>query len=321
MGGDMGTLYLDRKDLDLRHEGKHLCLYEGGERRGTMPLNVVDRVVIRGQATLSTGVLGLLADEGIGLLVLAGRHGRSTAILQGRMHGDTRRRIAQYRWHHDQTCRLDWARRLVVLKLRTQCRFLQQALSVRADCRKPLSDGIEQIKRSMAAVSEGSDPSLGLSRLNGIEGAAAAAYFGAFTSLFPPGLSFTGRNRRPPRDPVNAALSLGYTLLHFEAVSACQTNGLDPYVGFYHEPSYHRESLASDLIEPLRTQVDHWVWRLFAERKLRAESFVNEGSGCLLKKNGRALFYASYEAFVPPLRRLLRRYGHLIATRLTEQSR
>lgn len=316
----MGTLYLDRKDLELRHEGKHLCLYEGGERRGTLPLNVVERVVIRSQATLTTGALGLLAEEGVGVLVLSGRHGRSAAILQGKAHGDTRRRIAQYRWHHDEACRLDWARRLVALKLRAQGRFLRQALVLRPDCRKPLHDGIEHIRRATTTLSDPSGPALSLGRLNGVEGAAAAAYFGAFNVLFPPGLNFTGRNRRPPRDPVNAALSLGYTLLHFEAVNACYANGLDPYVGFFHEPAYHRESLAADLIEPLRPHVDRWVWRLFADRELRADSFSEEDGGCLLKKNGRAVFYARYEVFIPPLRRLLRRYGLVVARRLTEDS-
>jgi CRISPR-associated protein Cas1 len=316
----MGTLYLDRKDLELRHEGKHLCLYEGGERRGTLPLNVVDRVVVRGQASLTTGALGLLAEEGVGLLVLCGRHGRSAAILQGRCHGDTRRRIAQYRWHHDEPYRLDWARRLVALKLRAQGRFLREAQALRPDCRKPLHDAIEQLKRASASLSEPSGPAPSLGRLNGIEGAAAAAYFGAFITLFAPALEFTGRNRRPPRDPVNAALSLGYTLLHFEAVNACHANGLDPYVGFFHEPAYHRESLAADLIEPLRPHVDRWVWRLFADRELRADAFVEEDGGCLLKKNGRAVFYSRYEAFVPPLRRLLRRYGLAVARRLAEAS-
>jgi CRISPR-associated protein Cas1 len=85
---------------------------------------------------VTTGVLGLLAEEGVALVALAGRHGRSVAILQGRSHGDTRRRIAQYRWHHDAAERLDWARRLVALKLRAQARFLGEALLIRPDCRK-----------------------------------------------------------------------------------------------------------------------------------------------------------------------------------------
>ncbi|BBA37446.1 CRISPR-associated endonuclease Cas1 [Methylocaldum marinum] len=312
----MGTLYLDRKDIELRREGRHLCLYEAGSRSATIPLNVIERVVVRGQATLSTGVLGLLAEEGIGLLVLSGRQGRTAAILHGTGHGDTARRIAQYRWHHDDDFRLPWARRLVALKLKAQARLLRSALPVRPDCRKPLTDGIARLERALASI-EGSQR---LERLQGIEGAAAAAYFAAYTQLFPAGLGFTGRNRRPPKDPVNAALSLTYTLLHFEAVNACHAAGLDPYVGFFHEPAYYRESLAADLIEPLRPRADRWVWRLFADRALRGDSFATEADRCLLKKNGREIFYGRYECFARPLRALLRRYSLLIARRLTGEA-
>jgi CRISPR-associated protein Cas1 len=174
------------------------------------------------------------------------------------------------------------------------------------------------LKTALAGLTATGAAELSLARLNGIEGAAAAAYFAAYTTVFPPSINFTGRNRRPPRDPVNAALSLGYTLLHFEAVQACYLTGLDPYVGFYHEPAHRRESLAADLIEPLRPHVDRWVWRLFADRDLRADDFVTENGGCLLKKEGRALFYARYETLAPPLRRLLRRYALRVARRLTE---
>lgn len=314
----MATLYLDRKDLELRHEGQVLCLYEAGARRGTVPLNQVDRIVMRGRATVTTGALGLLAEAGVALLVLSGRQGRSAAILQGRLHGDTHRRIAQYGWYAAENNRIAWARRLVALKLRAQQTLLNRLAVARPDCRPALQAAARQLKTALSALLEAPVESLSIGRLNGVEGAAAAAYFGAFTQVFPPGLNFKGRNRRPPRDPVNAALSLGYTLLHFEAVQACYLNGLDPYVGFYHEPAHRRESLAADLIEPLRTHIDRWVWRLFADRDLRAEDFVEDKGACLLKKEGRALFYARYETLAPPLRRLLRRYGLAVARRLTE---
>lgn len=314
----MGTLYLDRKDLELRHEGQYLCLYEAGARRGTVPLHQVDRVVMRGRATVTTGALGLLAEAGVALLVLSGRQGRSAAILQGRLQGDTHRRIAQYGWYADPADRIEWARWLVIFKLRAQLGFLTRLIPSRPDCRAALSGGARQLKTALAGLTATGAAELSLARLNGIEGAAAAAYFAAYTTVFPPSINFTGRNRRPPRDPVNAALSLGYTLLHFEAVQACYLTGLDPYVGFYHEPAHRRESLAADLIEPLRPHVDRWVWRLFADRDLRADDFVTENGGCLLKKEGRALFYARYETLAPPLRRLLRRYALRVARRLTE---
>jgi CRISPR-associated protein Cas1 len=314
----MATLYLDRKDLELRHEGQHLCLYENGTRRGTVPMQQVERIVMRGRAKVTTGALGLLAEAGVALLVLSGRQGRSAAILQGRLHGDTRRRIAQYGWYADEQARIPWARRLVALKLRSQRVFLQKLIQARPDHRGMLQASARQIGEALSGLLTADETALSPARLNGIEGAAAAAYFAAFTRVFPPSLDFTDRNRRPPRDPVNAALSLGYTLLHFEAVQACYLNGLDPYVGFYHEPAHRRESLAADMIEPLRVHIDRWVWRLFADRELRAEDFVHDNGACLLKKEGRALFYARYETQAPPLRRLLRRYGLVVVRRLLE---
>ncbi len=152
-----------------------------------------------------------------------------------------------------------------------------------------------------------------LNVLRGIEGAAAAGYFAALTHLFPPALNFSGRNRRPPRDPVNACLSLGYTLLHTEAVRACHQAGLDPLLGFFHDPAYGRESLACDLIEPLRARLDAWVGELFRSRALRKENFVEDQGACLLNKAGRQVYFATFETFAPRLRRYLRQQAYRLA--------
>lgn len=312
----MGTLYLDRQDIELCQESDYLCLYESGERRGTVPLNVVDRVVIRGRATVSTGALGLLAEQGVGLLVLSGRHGRRTAMLLGRPHGDVARRVAQYRWYSEAERRLPLARLVVLGKLRAQCHLLRRAMERRPDCRKPVFDALAQVEGVRERI-RGADPGqISLSSLRGMEGAAAAAYFGGFTALFAPSLGFTGRNRRPPRDPVNAALSLAYTLLHFEAVLACHYAGLDPFVGAYHDLAYNRESLAADLVEPVRAGADEWVWRLFAERRLYEKCFIREGEACLLNKRGREVFYAGFEVFCRATRRRLRRYANILVRAL-----
>lgn len=316
----MTTLYIDRNDLELRAEGHHLALYEKGERRSTLPLNLVERVVIRGSAVLTTGVLTLLADEGIGLCILTGRHNRQAATLLGKPHGDVDRRIAQYRWHHASDERLRLARWLVLAKLRASLRLLARAEQRRPDVRLPLHKGRETVRGIIATLTDKTPgaAALDLNRLNGLEGAAGAAHFAAYAALFPESLAFTSRNRRPPRDPVNAALSLGYTLLHFDAVAAAHGAGLDPMVGFYHEPAYNRDSLASDLIEPLRPKVDEWIWRLFAERDLRAEHFASDANGCLMNKTGRAIFYPAWEIHARPLRRLLRRYAYALSRRLLE---
>ncbi len=312
----MGTLYLDRRDLHLRLDGKRLVIEEPNARPRGVPLAQVERAVLQGQIHFDSGVLAALAEQGSTVVCLSARHSRRTALLLGPGHSDARRRLAQYRLAFEADTRLILARRLITGKLAAQLRLLESAQAQRPDVRKPLHDGIATLQGLPAKLMVAADRDAVL----GLEGAGAAAYYAALTALFPPALNFTGRNRRPPRDPVNACLSLGYTLLHFEAVRAAYGAGLDPLLGFYHEPAYGRESLACDLIEPLRPRLDTWVWGLFRERWLRAEDFVLDKGACLLAKGGRQAFYAGYESMVPPLRRYLRRECYRLANWLIERA-
>ncbi|MFZ4504635.1 MAG: CRISPR-associated endonuclease Cas1 [Methylovulum sp.] len=312
----MSTLFLDRKDLQLRYESQCLVLYEHNQRRGTVPLHLVERIVMQGQIQLDTRVLGALADKNIGVVMLTGRQQRNVAMLFGRPHNDTQRRVAQYACYVEETERVKLSRWLVLGKLRSQQRFLKIALTSRADLRLPLSTGITSLVGLIKQIT--SEQVFSIAQLRGLEGSGAAVYFKAYQTLFPDGLNFTARQRRPPPDPVNACLSLGYTLLHFDAVTACHVSGLDPFIGFFHEPAFGRESLACDFIEIARAKVDKLVWDLFRERKLRNENFAAEGGGVMLNKSGRACFYAEYEMCIKPIRRLLRRYGYALAQRFVK---
>lgn len=312
----MGTLYLDRRDLSLRLDGKRLVIEEPDARPRGVPLALLERVVLQGQVQFDSGVLAALAERGTGVVCLSARQSRRTALLLGPGHGDARRRLAQYQLTFDAEARLALARDLIAGKLAAQIRLLETAQAQRPDARKPLHDGIATLRGLLPKLAVAMDRDVVL----GLEGAGAAAHYAALTALFPPSLRFTGRNRRPPRDPVNACLSLGYTLLHFEAVRAAHGAGLDPLLGFYHEPAYGRESLACDLIEPLRPRLDGWVWGLFRERRLREHDFVEDKGACLLAKESRQTFYAGYEYWVPPLRRYLRRECYRLANELNERA-
>ncbi len=308
----MATLYLDRRATRLQLEGRALAIYVEDQRQGTVPLQLLESVVMRAAVTLESTLLARLADAGVSVVAFGGRNAAKLALVHGRSHNDGARRIGQYRRVDDARWRLAWARRLVGGKLRRQQRLLTAAIAARPDQRLALTKGCEQLRQARRRAA---DPLVTqIDSLRGIEGAAAAAYFGAFGTLFADGLNFTGRNRRPPRDPVNAALSLGYTLLHYEAVRACYGAGLDPIIGYYHELDFGRDSLASDLIEPLRPLVDGWVWSHFRERRLRAEDFAQSDGACLLGKAGRQRFYGDWEVFVRPHRRLLRRLCRKLAT-------
>jgi CRISPR-associated protein Cas1 len=325
----MATLYLDRKGLALDVEANSLTvrLASPGSPRGSgargwgavatrIPLAPLERVVVHGEATLSTRVLAALWRHDVGLLLLSGRHSEATARLVGRPHDDAMLRLEQYRRALDETVCRGAARRIVAAKLAAEARLLARARDLRPDRRKPLADALATLDRVRARLA---DPGETLEReiLVGLEGAGAAAYFRAYASLFPESLGFARRRRRPPPDPVNAALSLGYTLMFHEAVREAQVVGLDPMIGFLHVPERGRESLACDLVEPLRPHVEEWVWRAFAERRLRGEHFSREkGGACLLGKAGRQIFYDGFEPLAAGLRRLLRRMARALAADL-----
>lgn len=306
----MGTLYVDRKDVELRCEGARLLVYEQGSRTGSVPFSHLESVVIHGRARLDTGLLGALAGHGVALVVLNARKRERTVRLLGRTHNDASRRIAQYRLCLDEGWRARWSALVVARKITAQRRVLARARLRRPDQRHALTKANRTLDERLAALRN--SPAPDRDRIRGLEGAAAAAYFGGFVTLFPPSLGFVGRNRRPPKDPVNACLSLAYTLVHADAVLAIHAAGLDPMLGFYHDIAFGRESLASDLIEPMRPHVDDRVWSLFRERDLRTENFsINQGA-CLLNKAGRKTFYNTWEGFAPHIRRRLRRYARFL---------
>lgn len=311
----MGTLYLDQKNLEIRSDGAVIALYEDGERRGCVPYNLIERVVIRGgQTRLDSGVLMKLAEAGATTVFISPRLGKRVATVLGRHHNDAAVRLAQARRVFDAEFCAGFGRRLVAAKLRRQRTMLLSAMSERPDARKPLFDATGILERGLSTLAEMTTPDI--ASIRGIEGAAARAYFEGLAAVFPPSCSFKGRNRRPPKDPVNACLSLAYTLLHGEAVRAAHMVGIDPMLGFYHRPAFGRESLACDLIEPLRPAADAWVWTMWRTRQLREEHFTTAHGACLLGKAGRERFYQGWESSASHRRRWLRLQSAALARML-----
>jgi CRISPR-associated protein Cas1 len=313
----MSLLLLDRAQLEIKSEGDTLVLYEAGVRRGTVPIKLIDRCVIQGaQTQLDSGVLSKMAEAGITTVLMSPRSPRRVALVLGAQHNDAAVRLAQAQRVMDLPACQQWALSLVRAKLSRQRRTLQHLQNARPDARKPLFDALQTLASILQNL-DTAQPSL--ESLRGFEGAAARAYFSGLAGVFAPVLNFTGRNRRPPRDPVNVCLSLSYTLLHLQAVQSCTVAGLDPLLGFYHRPAFGRESLASDLIEPLRAAVDLWVWELLRQRTLREEHFTQDKGACLLGKTGRQIYYAEWERTSKPWQRWLRSQAQQLAKNLRQQ--
>jgi CRISPR-associated protein Cas1 len=296
----MGTLYIDRKDLRLKRDGRALAFYSKEGREGTVPITPLKRVVMVGNILLETSLLNMLAREGVSVLFLSGKRLRFCGMLHGRLHNNGMLRVRQYEKSLSDFS-AEFSVDIVRRKVAGQRDLLMDAGDHRPDLRFRMRTAADTLERVLEDIQV---PGLEMNSLRGLEGGASAAYFSAYRELFPASLEFEERNRRPPRDPVNAILSLCYTMLHFEMVREIEVAGLDPVIGFYHRFDYGRESLACDLVEPYRPVVDRFVWELFRERRFTMRDFAvdDERPGCYLKKEGRKRFYALYEEWAAEMR-------------------
>ena len=301
-GRRMSTLYLDHQYVSLKLEGETLVTWLQDQRQRPIPLALLERVVCLSNVQLDSNLLGALAERGIAFSVASPRKPKRRALLLGQGHNDASLRLLHYRLAQDAAWRLQFSRELLAAKFKAQLRTLADMQQQRPDQRKTLLSAERQIQQALVSLSTAQ----GLENLLGIEGAAARAGFVALAAVLPESLGFKGRKRRPPPDPVNAALSLAFTLLHNRAVQVLHTQGLEPLLGFYHELSFGRESLASDVIEVWRPTLEAWVWTQFSQQQLRAQHFKTDANGCFLDKAGRQIFFAELEVCLRPLTRALR---------------
>lgn len=288
----MGTLYIDRKNVELKLDGKAIACYENGKRNATIPLALIDRIFLKGDITLHANLLGKIGENGIGTVILSGRK-NEVSMLFPQPHNDAARRVTQYHLSTDSSYCLRFSCNIIKTKISTHIKLLESLREKNYKARYALSTQIRNLRNSLDIIEKQQD----IPSIRGIEGNSAACYFTALAAVLPKKLEFKGRNRRPPKDPFNAVISLGYTLLHSKAVIALYSAGLDPFVGFYHALDFGRESLACDLIESFRGEVDRFAINLFKSGKLKPEDFTKTGDSCLIAKEARSSFYQEYTPF------------------------
>ena len=291
----MTSLFVDRRDVHLQLDGGALVFRENGQRIGAVPLAPITRVFLRGNVTLEASLLGKLGEGGAGVVILSGKQARPRLMLS-RPHNDARRRVAQVRLSLDDTFCLAFSRQLIQTKIERQCEWFEQLRHHYLHARYELSHAISLLQESLQKINQTSS----LASLRGVEGAAASAYFAGLRAVVPESLGFKNRNRRPPRDPFNALLSLSYTLAGSEIALALHGAGLDPAIGYYHQLSFGRHSLACDLLETVRPLVDRFCLQLVARQTLTKDHFSQSAAGCLLGKAGHAHYYNACEEYANP---------------------
>lgn len=280
----LNTLYVTNPDAFLKKKDDAIEVMVDGDKVLSVPFHVVDGIVLYGHASMSRVLMSVCANQGISIVFLDER-GQYQGRLEGPVSGNVLLRREQYRRSFDSEATLEVARHFVVAKIHNSRVVLQHYARDYTELKSTEVPAV--LHRLRVAGSEATSAST-VDELRGIEGAAARLYFSVFGQLFRPdtGVAFDGRNRRPPTDPVNAALSLFYTMLARDVATACSSVGLDPQLGYLHACRSGRMSLALDLMEELRAPVvDRFVLSLFNRHQLEKKDFVIEGGGVAFRNN------------------------------------
>jgi CRISP-associated protein Cas1 len=286
----MSTLYITQQDTVLRKVDERLKVTSNGQTLLDIPLIKVSQVVAFGRVTVTAATVATLMEHGVDLCYLS-EHGRYIGRLEPRFSKNSLLRVEQWRAAFDERRKLAIARQCVLGKLANMRVMLLRAN--REEGRPELTSAIERLKEAERAAEACGN----LDTLRGHEGEGSAAYFAVFERLIKQDLSFPGRVRRPPTDPVNAMLSFGYTLLYNDLHSACNVVGFDPYVGYLHADRYGRANLALDLMEEFRPIVfDSVVLTCVNKRMIQKDDFAVElGGAHRLSDDARRRFLLQYE--------------------------
>jgi CRISPR-associated protein Cas1 len=288
----MGTLYVKDQGAVIHRRGERLVVMKENEVLEDIPILHVEQVVVLGNIQLTTPAVALLMSKEVDLVFLSTR-GRYRGRLVTTGSRFARLRHAQLRLLDDSPAVFSVACAVVQAKLNNQAQLLRTLENSRA--------AVAVIESARMKASQAAD----LDILRGHEGAAGAAYFGALQAMIPNEWGFTKRIYHPPPDPVNAMLSLGYSLLLKDTLAAVELVGLDPYLGFFHTLEYNRPSLCLDLMEPFRPAIDRWVLRLIREGGVAVRDFKQE-----VKEDERKITLKE-----EPLRRYLQGYETVMAER------
>ena len=272
------SLYVTRQGAYVHKERETIVIAHERQKLMQVPIHSVSGLFCFGNVLVSPALMGFCGEKGVNLAFFT-EYGRFYGRLQGRKTGNVLLRRAQY--HAGETTSLEIARSIVAAKLVGSRNIL-----LRHQRNHGATKSVERAAKHLVASIRLAKYVDNLDSLRGIEGDAAATYFSVFEELINEGqreeFPFAGRNRRPPRDPVNALLSFVYAILGQDIGAALNGVGLDPQVGFLHADRPGRDSLAQDLLEEFRPWLaDRLVLSLVNRRQLKAADFITESSGAV----------------------------------------
>ena len=289
---DKLAVYVQGQGYSVGLKGEVLEIRDKGKAVSEARLMEISQLNLFGNVQLSAQALRELAAREVLVLHLS-YGGWLTAVTTPPPHKNIELRKRQFEAADNEGTCVQLARAFTVGKIRNQRTLLRRN-------GRELPDGV---LRRLAEARRSADRATALPSLLGIEGTAAREYFAHFARMLKPeaqgeepAFDFTARNRRPPRDPVNALLSFLYSMLAREMVVTLIGVGFDPYLGFYHQPKYGKPALALDLMEEFRPLVaDSVVISLINNGEIRPSDFIARGGSVALTDSGRKRVLEAYE--------------------------
>ena len=285
---DFVPVYVQTQGAVVGKSGGQLEVKQKGQVLQKVRLMEISHLALFGNVQVTAQAVQELCDRDIPICYFS-YGGWFRGITNGMGHKNVELRCRQYLGAMTPESALSISRRMVFGKIKNSRTML------RRNHREPPPSILPELNR--LADRALTAPSLEI--LLGIEGAAARTYFSEFRGMIKNEsleFDFRGRNRRPPRDPVNAVLSFLYAMLIKQATVTALTVGFDPYLGFYHQPRYGRPALALDLVEEFRPLIaDSVCLTLINNGELGPEHFITRGAATALTQNGRRRVIEAYE--------------------------
>ncbi len=292
-------LYVQSPASYVKKDGEQLIIEENRERLAEARLMDTSQVVLFGHCGISTPALQECFKREIPVTFMS-YGGWFIGHTVGSGHRNVLTRTAQYRASFDERACLNLARRFITAKIQNSRTLLR---------RNWKEEGAEDGKAPVELLTGMKNDMLQAARIGslesllGVEGNAARRYFERFAAMISPdkremagGFDFNGRNRRPPKDPINAMLSFAYAMLTREWTVSLSAVGLDPYRGFFHQMRFGRPALSLDMMEPFRPLVaDSTVITAINNGEVKQDDFIVSATGCNLKPGGRKRFIAAFE--------------------------
>ena len=281
------TVLLNKPNLIISLDEKTIRIDQKNHGFKRIPLKMIDKVIVEGKPLISSDVWRALTEYNIPAVIMPVRgKGPSVYLSAGLSSKGIINRMHQHKAIQNKKTSLSIARWLLRKKLEGHISLVQMLSAEKT------VEFCNQMKCYIEKLYEADSQN----NLMGYEGAAAILYFKTLAQLIDKKWKFSGRNKRPPRDPVNALLSLGYVIACSEIHSIIQKKGLDPATGFLHATQMGRDSMILDILEAIRPSVDYFVLQLLSQLTLN-DFRTSVKDGCRLTKTGRQVFYSNWGAW------------------------